>query len=101
MLSVTSVLITEIKKRNRMARKYSPGDLLTPDQCADALGHNVTAQAIRKHVRLGHLPFTRPPNPESALTRKEGWRVFVRRGDLMKLYAHKLDGWKGVKKGNR
>jgi hypothetical protein len=65
-------------------------DLLNPDQASDALGGNVTAQGIRKRVREGALArhvLTQVPD-----------LIFVKRSELMKLYAHKLDRWKGVKK---
>jgi hypothetical protein len=78
------------KTPKRWKGKITGDDLLNPDQAVDALGGNITAQGIRKRVREGHL--TRHILPQVPDL------IFVKRSELMALYAHKIDKWKGVKK---
>ena len=73
-----------------MARATSGNDLLTPDQASDALGGNVTAQGIRKRVREGAL--------SCHWQQVTPGKIFVKRSELMKLYAVRINGWRGVKK---
>ena len=78
------------KAPSKWKGKVSNDDLLNTAQASDALGGNVSAQALRKRVRQGDL--------------KCHWQqatpglVFIRRSELIALYAHKIDGWKGVKR---
>jgi len=70
--------------------KRSDDDLLNPDQAANALGGHISAGAIRKRVRELVLPcHTQPTTPGL---------IFVKRGELLALYADKINGWKGVKR---
>ena len=71
--------------------KTTGNDLLNPEQAANALGGNVTAQAIRKRVREGTLARHIVPQVPGL--------VFVKRRELMALYASKIDKWKRVKRG--
>jgi hypothetical protein len=72
-----------------MAKSHSGHELLTPNQASEALGRNVTAYAIRKRVREGALAC----HWQQATPGK----IFVKRSELMKLYAPKIKRWKQVK----
>ena len=61
-------------------------DLLSCEEAADVLLRRITAQAVRKRVRDGELK----------CHWQEGLpgRIFVKRGELEKLYAKKLRRWR-------
>jgi hypothetical protein len=70
--------------------KRSGDDLLNPFQASDVLGGNISELAVRKRVREGALKcYWRQETPGL---------IFVKRSELLALYAHKIDKWKGVKK---
>ncbi len=61
-------------------------ELLTPDEAVEVLYGQITAQGIRKRVREGTLPcYQKKETPG---------KVFVKRTELLALYAEKFAGWR-------
>ena len=73
-----------------MPRKLSGDDLLTPDHAVEALCGHVTAQAIRKHVRMGAL--------QCYWQQRTPGKIFVKRSELIKLYHERIYGWEDVRR---